>query len=141
MGSHVSFEIPADLEQIERVSSEIERCMKGEGWVDDEMLDVQLAVEEAVTNSILHGYDGSAGTITIRIETSPQHVAVEIADDAPAFDPLSVPEPDIAADIEDRQIGGLGIFLIRRVMDEVTYRYEDNTNILLMVKDRSLKGS
>lgn len=141
MGSHVSFEIPADLEQIERVSSEIERCMKGESWVDDEMLDVQLAVEEAVTNSILHGYDGSVGIIAIRIESSPHHVVVEIADDAPAFDPLSMPDPDIGADLEDRKIGGLGIFLIRRLMNEVTYRYKDNKNILLMVKDRSQKGS
>ena len=141
MGSHVSFEIPADLDQIDRVSTKIEQCMKKEDMGDDEILDVQLAVEEAVTNSILHGYDGAAGTIAIRIETSPHHVVVEIADDAPAFNPLSVPEPDIGADLEDRRIGGLGIFLIRRVMDKVTYRYEDNKNILLMVKDRSQKRS
>jgi len=137
MGSHVSFEIPADLEQIERVSSGIEQCMKGQDWGDEAILDVQLAVEEAVTNSILHGYDGSVGTIAIRIDTSPHHITVEIEDGAPAFDPLSVPEPDIAADLEDRQIGGLGIFLIRRMMDEVTYRYEDNKNVLVLEKKRT----
>jgi anti-sigma regulatory factor (Ser/Thr protein kinase) len=134
MGGHVSFEIPADLEQIQKVSEKIEQCMKTHGWGEDSILDVQLAVEEAVTNSILHGYDGTFGTIAIRIETSPHHIAVEIADDAPAFDPLSVPDPDIDADLEDRQIGGLGIFLIRRVMDEVSYRYENNKNILVMEK-------
>jgi serine/threonine-protein kinase RsbW len=141
MGSHVSFEIPAAIDQIDRVSQTIEQCMKNEGMGDDEILDVQLAVEEAVTNSILHGYEGAPGTIAIRIDASPQHVAVEITDDAPAFDPLSMPDPDIGADLEDRKIGGLGIFLIRQVMDEVTYRYEDNKNILLMVKNRSQKGS
>lgn len=141
MTSHVSFEIPADLDQIDRVSHKIEQCMKNVGMGDDEILDVQLAVEEAVTNSILHGYEGAAGTIAIRIDTSPHHVAVEIADEAPAFDPLSMPDPDIGADLEDRKIGGLGIFLIRRVMDEVTYRYEGNKNILLMVKNSSQKGS
>jgi len=134
MGSHISFEIRADLEEIQRVSEMIEKCMKTHGWEDDALLDVQLAVEEAVTNTILHGYDGRSGTISIRIETSPHHISVEIADDAPAFDPLSVPDPDISGEIEDRQIGGLGIFLIRRVMDEVSYRYEKNKNILVMEK-------
>ena len=134
MASDVSFEIPADLEQIQKVSEKIEQCMKSHGWAEDAILDVQLAVEEAVTNAILHGYDGISGTIAIRIETTPHHIAVEIADDAPAFDPLSVPDPDISGDIEDRQIGGLGIFLIRRVMDEVSYRYEKNKNILVMEK-------
>jgi serine/threonine-protein kinase RsbW len=134
MGGHTSFEIPAELEQIPKVSDEIERCMNVHGWAEDAILDVQLAVEEAVTNSILHGYDGTYGTIAIRIETSPHQITIEIADDAPAFDPLSVPDPDISADIEDRQIGGLGIFLIRRVMDEVSYRYENNKNILVMEK-------
>ncbi|MCX6688517.1 MAG: ATP-binding protein [Methanoregula sp.] len=141
MGSHVSFEIPAELDQIDRISHEIERCMKNVGMGEDEILDVQLAVEEAVTNTILHGYDGAIGIITIRIDTSPQHIAIEIADNAPAFDPLSMPDPDLGADLEDRKIGGLGIFLIRKVMDEVTYRYVDNKNILLMVKDSSQKGS
>ncbi|GAB6283892.1 MAG: hypothetical protein STSR0009_00910 [Methanoregula sp.] len=134
MGSQVSFEIPAVLDQIERVSDEINRCMKAEGMGDDQILDVQLAVEEAVTNSILHGYDGARGTIGLRIEADPHHVAVEITDGAPAFDPLSMPDPDIGADLEDRKIGGLGIFLIRQVMDEVTYRYEGNKNILLLKK-------
>jgi len=134
MASDVSFEIPAELEQIQEVSEKIEQCMKSHGWGEDAILDVQLAVEEAVTNSILHGYDGTSGTIAIRIETTPHHIAVEIADDAPAFDPMSVPDPDVDADLEDRQIGGLGIFLIRRVMDEVSYRYENNKNILVMEK-------
>ena len=134
MGGHVSFEIPAELEQIQKVSEKIEQCMKTHGWGEDAVLDVQLAVEEAVTNSILHGYDGTSGTIAIRIETTPHYITVEIADDAPAFDPLSVPDPDVNTDLEDRQIGGLGIFLIRRVMDEVSYRYEKNKNILVMEK-------
>ena len=137
MGGHVSFEIPAELEQIQKVSEKIEQCMKSHGWGEDAVLDVQLAVEEAVTNSILHGYDGTSGTIAIRIETTPHYITVEVADDAPAFDPLSVPDPDIDADLEDRQIGGLGIFLIRRVMDEVTYRFDGKRNILVLVKKKS----
>ena len=102
MGGHVSFEIPAELEQIQNVSEKIEQSMKTHGWGEDAVLDVQLAVEEAVTNSILHGYDGTSGTIAIRIETTPHYITVEIADDAPAFDPLSVPDPDVNTDLEDR---------------------------------------
>ena len=134
MGSHVSFAIPAELGQIPNVSDEIEQCMKTHGWEENAILDVQLAVEEAVTNTVLHGYEGTSGTIAIRIETSPHHISVELADDAPAFNPLSVPEPDTSADLDDREIGGLGIFLIRQVMDEVSYRYENDKNILVLEK-------
>ncbi len=134
MSGHVSLEIPAELEKIQQVSDDIEGCMKTHGWEENAVLDVQLAVEEAVTNTIQHGYRGTSGTIAIRIETTPHHITVEITDDAPAFNPLLVPEPDTSADLKDRQVGGLGIFLIRQVMDEVTYRYEQNKNILVLEK-------
>jgi len=55
-------------------------------------------------------------------------------DAAPRFDPLSVPEPDLDSDLENRRIGGLGIFLIRQLMDEVSYRYKDWKNILVLIK-------
>ncbi len=61
---------------------------------------------------------------------------VEISDDAPAFDPLQVPEPDTSANLDDREIGGLGIFLIRKVTDSATYRYEKAKNILTLTKKR-----
>jgi len=59
-----------------------------------------------------------------------------VTDSAPAFDPLSLPDPELDGDIEDRKIGGLGIYLVRQVMDTISYRYENGKNILTLEKRR-----
>jgi Anti-sigma regulatory factor (Ser/Thr protein kinase) len=132
--------IPSHLEEIPKISAELEQCMQSMGFSDDQILDLQLAVEEAITNVITHGYEETPGTIAVRCTTEDDEIAIEISDHAPAFDPLSVPEPDTSADIDQRGIGGLGIFLIRRVTDSATYRYEQEKNILTLKKKRSLQG-
>ena len=110
--------------------------MQSMGFSDDQILDLQLAVEEAITNVIKHGYEETPGTIAIRCTAGDDEIAIEISDNAPAFDPLGVPEPDTSADIDQRGIGGLGIFLIRRVTDSATYRYEQDKNILTLTKKK-----
>jgi anti-sigma regulatory factor (Ser/Thr protein kinase) len=61
---------------------------------------------------------------------------IQVTDSAPAFDPLSLPDPELDGDIEDRKIGGLGIYLVRQVMDTISYRYENGKNILTLEKRR-----
>ena len=98
---------------------------------------LELAVEEAITNVIAHGFRGQGGGVDVICRATRGIVEVQIEDSAPPFDPLSLPEPDLTADIEDRDIGGLGIFLIRQVMDEIVYRYENGKNILVLVKRKT----
>ncbi len=114
--------------------------MRTAGFCDEEILDMQLAVEEGISNTIRHGYRGNPGSITIHCDAGPDFMTVEIADDAPAFDPLEAPDPDITASLDDRDIGGLGIFLVRRVTDAVAYRYERGRNILSLMKKRKKPG-
>jgi serine/threonine-protein kinase RsbW len=133
----VSLTIPSDINEIPRVSSALEAVMSNHGFPEEDILDTQLAVEEAVTNIILHGYRDGSGEILVLCRASRGIVEIQLEDRAPAFNPLSLPEPDLAGDIEDRQIGGLGIFLVRRVMDEILYRYEDGKNILVLIKRKS----
>jgi anti-sigma regulatory factor (Ser/Thr protein kinase) len=129
--------IRSDLGEIARVSSLLEDLMAGQGFMADEILDTQLAVEEAITNIIVHGYRGGTGEIVIRCRATEEQVEVRVEDTAPAFDPLTLPEPDLTAAVEDRKIGGLGVFLIRQVMDGIAYRRENKKNILVLVKRRS----
>lgn len=81
--------------------------------------DVRLAIEEVFTNIYAHGYRGQPGPVDIRVSHSPGRIAVAIADQAPAFDPASAPPPDIDSDLDARNAGGLGLHMVRRVMDEV----------------------
>ena len=134
-----SFELTlkAEISEIPRVSAALENVMLGHSFSNEEILDAQLAVEEAVTNIIMHGYEGHAGEIHITCHATRGIIEIQIEDTAPLFNPLSVPDPDFTPDIQDRRLGGLGIFLIRRVMDDVMYRNDQGKNILVLIKRKS----
>jgi serine/threonine-protein kinase RsbW len=133
-----SFEmtIGSDIGEIPAVSVRFEGAMKEHGFGPEEILDTQLAVEEVITNIILHGYEETGGEILISCTITPRRIGIRVTDSAPPFDPLSIPEPDLDGNTEDRKIGGLGVYLLRQVMDEISYRYENGKNILTMVKMR-----
>jgi len=136
MSSSFVLTIRPDLDEIAGISTALEDVMKTHSFGEEEILDTQLAVEEAITNVIVHGYEGREGEIVIACRATKGIVEIQIEDTAPPFDPLSLPEPDLTASVDDRKIGGLGIFLIRQVMDNIVYRHEDNKNILILVKRR-----
>jgi serine/threonine-protein kinase RsbW len=128
--------IRSDLGEIPRVSAAIEDLMTVQAFDAEEILDTQLAVEEAITNIIVHGYPPGQGDITITCRAAPKNIEVRIEDSAAPFNPLSLPDPDLSGEVEDRKIGGLGVFLIRQVMDGISYRRENGKNILTLEKRR-----
>jgi serine/threonine-protein kinase RsbW len=85
-------------------------------------LDLIQAVDEAATNIIMHGYAGQPGEIEINIHRHDDVLVACLRDRAPAFDPTLVPPPDLTLSLEERPIGGLGIFLMRQSVDEIHYR-------------------
>jgi serine/threonine-protein kinase RsbW len=129
--------IDADILAIPKISLTLDQTMRIHAFSDEEILDTQLAVEEAITNVIMHGYAGNPGQIVLSCRTTHALVEVQIEDSAPPFNPLSIPLPDTEGELEDRKIGGLGVFLIRQVMDDIIYRYENGKNILVLVKKKA----
>ncbi len=101
------------------------------------LMQLELAVEEAVVNICLYAYEVPPGELLVRIEPGESRFVVELIDEGVPFDPLAVEDPDLGADAEDRAIGGLGIFLVRRVMDEVAYLRDGSRNILKLVIRRT----
>jgi len=97
------------------------------------LMQLELAVEEAVVNICLYAYEVPPGELLVSIEPGETRFVVELIDEGVPFDPLAVDEPDMRAAVEDRPIGGLGIFLVRRVMDEVSYLRDGTRNILRLV--------
>jgi serine/threonine-protein kinase RsbW len=97
---------------------------------------VILAVDEAVTNVIEHGYeDGDEGTIEIEIEADESQFKIVIRDTGRVFNPESVPDPDMREHVLKGRKKGLGIFLMRQIMDEVRYKFKDGVkNELTLVK-------
>jgi serine/threonine-protein kinase RsbW len=129
--------IDSDIANIPEVSTRLEEAMQAAGFTSEAILDTQLAVEEAITNVIVHGYQGPGGKIDISCQSRDNRVEVRIIDASPRFDPRSIPEPDINAGVEERQIGGLGIYLIRQVMDAISYQYENGRNVLTLQKNKT----
>jgi len=97
--------------------------------------DLNLAVEEAVTNIISHGYsDHREHEILLRIRVESGAVIVELKDDARAFNPLTAPDTDVTTPLDERTAGGLGIHLMRKLMDEIEYQRLEDGNLLIMKK-------
>jgi serine/threonine-protein kinase RsbW len=95
-----------------------------------------VSVDEAVSNAIAYGYpEGAHGEIAVRLCRRPGSVVLEVEDDGAPFDPLQAAPPDLTLPLADRPIGGLGIHLIRNLMDEMSYARRDGRNILKLVKN------
>jgi anti-sigma regulatory factor (Ser/Thr protein kinase) len=94
-----------------------------------------LAIEELVTNSIKYGYDDTAAhEIEITLSLNNSHLVLTVSDDGHAFNPLEAPEPDTSLPLEDRPVGGLGIHLLRKLADQMTYERRDGRNRVTIVK-------
>jgi len=99
----------------------------------EEIPRVELAVEEALVNIIRYAYGGQTGDIELRGGIADdQRFVIDILDSGVPFDVCTLPKPDIHCSVRDRKVGGLGVFLIQRMVDELLYRREGGKNVLTM---------
>jgi anti-sigma regulatory factor (Ser/Thr protein kinase) len=105
-------------------------------WQIDEnnTFKIQLAIDEAVTNIIEHAYGGGDGEIILRCWIAEHHFYVQLQDKGKAFDPARAPRPNITGSLAERKTGGLGIYFMRKLMDEVHFEFAEEGNTLQMVK-------
>ncbi len=130
--------LPAVLKNLDPLMAFITDAAKNRGFDEKKLFHIKLAAEEILVNVINYAYRGEPGDIEVRVDfREDESLVVEIVDRGIAFDPLSLPEPDINAPMEKRRIGGLGIFLVRKLMDEVSYRREEERNILTFIKKKN----
>lgn len=139
MSVHKSLLIDTDLDEMRTINAAIEELAEAENWPPDVTFQIGLAVEELGVNIISYGHDDDkAHQIEIAITSTSEEITIEIKDDGHPFDPLSdAPDPDLASSVEDRTVGGLGIHLVRSMMDEVRYQRRDDKNCLTLVKRRT----
>ena len=99
-------------------------------------MQIDIAVEEIFVNIAHYAYNPEVGKATIRVEVQPEPLAVMLTflDQGVPYDPLAKADPDVSLSAEERQIGGLGIFMVKKSMDDVQYRYENGRNILTLKK-------
>lgn len=131
---------PANLDQLHLMLEWIQMRFKDAGFDEQTLKKVELASEEAIVNIILHGYADQLGQITVEVKQreNPDALVLTFRDQAPPFNPLEHNtgfDPDIP--LEEREIGGLGIFLMRQYMDDIEYKREGSANVLTLTKRSS----
>jgi anti-sigma regulatory factor (Ser/Thr protein kinase) len=127
----------AKFEFLDEIREFVGDIARKNGFTDKEVYNIQLATDEAASNIIEHAYEGmSDGLMEISCGYRNSVITIILVDHGEAFDPSDVPAPDLKADLSDRKIGGLGLFLMRKLMDEVHYVAEPkrNSNTLTMTK-------
>jgi serine/threonine-protein kinase RsbW/sigma-B regulation protein RsbU (phosphoserine phosphatase) len=124
-----------DLSEIGRIAPLVEAYCAERGLDPEIAFAINLSLDEILTNTISYGYDDAAEHgIEIEIAAADGQVTVTVRDDARAFDPTAAETPDLDADIDERPIGGLGIHLVRTLMDAVAYRRSGGRNHLTLTK-------
>jgi len=98
---------------------------------------IGVAVDELFSNIARYAYDPSFGNAVVRVAVDDE-ITIEFEDSGTAYDPLSKDDPDISLPAEDRDVGGLGIFMVKKIMDSVEYRREDGKNIVTIKKQPHL---
>jgi serine/threonine-protein kinase RsbW len=128
-----SIKLSADLKNLERLTSFVSECARERGITKERDIDVQIAVEEAFVNICSYAYVGGSGEVEVNCSSNGDSFVSEIIDSGVPFDITILEDPDITADISEREIGGLGGLLIRKLMNMAVYRREGNKNILRLI--------
>jgi len=130
-----SLRIPSELGRLAAVRDFLRTAADEVGAGDACTADLVQAVDEAATNAIIHGHAGSPGWVEVDVATDGERFIVTLQDDAPEFDPTSVPTPDLSVHPGVRRPGGMGVMLARLCVDEMTYRPRPGGgNILTLVR-------
>jgi anti-sigma regulatory factor (Ser/Thr protein kinase) len=127
--------LPNDIETIPQLNEFIDNIAEEAGLDMSFTMSLNLALEEAVVNVMTYAYpEGTAGMVDIDIKTNGEQLTCVLSDSGTPFDPTQTPDADTTLSAEERPIGGLGIFLVRQIMDDISYQYVDNKNVLTLTK-------
>lgn len=133
--AELSLSVRNELSEIAVLAERIDAFCEENGLGADIAHAVNLSLDELLTNTISYGYEqGGRHVIDVDLGLHDGDLTVRISDDGRAFDPLDIAEPDVDAALDDRPVGGLGIYLVRQMMDAVTYRRHDDRNEVVLTK-------
>ena len=128
--------LEAKTENLDKVLSYVDGHLEEQECPMKTQMQIDIAVEELFVNIAHYAYNPEVGPVTIRVEVQKEPLAVTITfiDHGVPYDPLAKEDPDITLSAEERQIGGLGIFMVKKSMDDIAYEYKDGQNILYIKK-------
>lgn len=131
------FEIEASAIRLPEVLAFVGRHLDYAGCPVRTRMQIDVAVEELFVNIALYAYKSDTGMVKITVEVcdAPKSVAITFTDSGRPYDPLKREDPDVTLSAEERKIGGLGIYIVKKTMDDMIYEYKDGQNVLTIVKN------
>ncbi len=128
--------VKAVVENIPRVTAFLEEELERANCPMKAIMQIGLAVDELICNIASYAYPGGSGSATVRLEIdeAAREASITFIDEGIPYDPLAKEDPDVTLSAEERQIGGLGIFLVKKTMDGMRYERRDGKNLLTIIK-------
>lgn len=129
--------IEATIENIPAVTDFVDAELEAVDCPMRAEVQINIAIDELMSNIAYYAYNPDTGSATVKVEVveEPLSVIITFIDNGVPYDPLSHEDPDITLDLDERGVGGLGIFLVRQTMDDVSYEYKNGQNILTIRKN------
>ena len=129
--------VEAKIENIEAVTDFVNEQLETLGCPMKAQMQIDIAIDELFGNIAHYAYNPEIGKATVRVEVieDPLAVVITFIDNGVPYDPLAKADPDTTLSAEEREIGGLGIYMVKKSMDEITYEYKDGQNILAIKKN------
>lgn len=128
--------IDATIENITEVTAFVDEQLEALGCPLKAQMQIDIAIDELFGNIAHYAYNPEVGPATVRVEVvqEPLSVVVSFIDHGAPYDPLARKDPDTGLSVEEREIGGLGIYMVKKSMDEISYEYKSGQNILRIKK-------
>ena len=125
---------PATDEALQHVNQFVEEQLEAAGCLMKTQMKIMVALEELFINVAHYAYGDGDGTVKVILEIKDDTMVLSLTDSGMPFDPLAKEDPDVTLAAEDRQIGGLGIYMVKKTMDDVAYAYENGQNIITITQ-------
>ena len=128
--------LKSTLENVEVLTGIIDSELESVGCPTKAIMQVDVAIDEIFSNIVNYGYDCENEEIVIKYDVDPKDKSISITfvDSGKRYNPLDKDDPNISEDAETRKIGGLGIYIVKKTMDNMVYKYENNKNYLTIIK-------
>lgn len=131
----MKFTLQSDIGELAKLAAELEAYAERESLPLDVVQQLNLALDELITNTITHGYRGDGNrSIEVEIKRDRKSLHATLTDDASPFNPFETNPPDVNLPLEERKVGGLGVFLVRQLMDDFSYSLQDGRNCVRLRK-------
>ena len=128
--------VEAKIENIEAVTDFVNEQLEALDCPMKAQMQIDIAIDELFGNIAHYAYNPEIGQATVRVEVieEPLSVVITFIDNGVPYDPLAKADPDTTLSVEEREIGGLGIYMVKKSMDDITYEYKDGHNIIKIIK-------